>query len=103
MEAEFARLLMELAQAGIEPILKQKNGVVYADLDTRTKSGMYLHQDLTVTGRYNEHDDVYSVKDLVCVFVSRYRTHDFGCDKWLDLAIKMGYLTKHVETKVTYR
>jgi hypothetical protein len=103
MEPDFVNLLTELVNLGIEPTLMQKHGVIYADLNAETKSGMYLHQDMTVTGRYDENDTVENMNDLVCIFVSRFHAKDFGNETWLDLAVKMGYLTKHVETKVTYK
>lgn len=101
------KLVEKLVRSGIEVTIKlDSNGNVRYDLNSRTKSGMYLYEDVDgtfyVTGRYNEHEVVETLEDLVHVFASRYIAKGFGSDEWLWQAVALGVMKENHTVAVTY-
>lgn len=101
-------MVRQLVLEGVEVTFKlNSEGAVVADLNSRTKSGMYLREDtrgLYVTGHYGERDHVSSLDDLLDIFVSRYFACNFGSDAWVAAAVKHGKMkVRTVTTEVVER
>ena len=100
-------LIHELVDEGIEVTLRKDSRGFHADLNSGTKSGMYLFGDpdgglVVCCGRYDENDVVNDLKDLAWIFVERYRDRDYGSQAWLDLAVRRGVMQRKVHEVVTY-
>lgn len=111
MNANTTELIRQLVSEGIEVTLKlervtpktdPQDNTMIADLNSGTKSGMYLIEDqngvAVVTGRYGERDEVTSLDDLLDVFVSRYFARDFGSDVWIAAAARHNKMRVRVVT-----
>lgn len=101
-------LVRQLVLEGVEVTFKlNREGAIVADLNSGTKSGMYLREDtqgLYVTGRYGELEHVSSLDDLLDVFVSRYFARNFGSDAWVAAAVKHDKMqVRTVTTEVVER
>lgn len=105
------QLVKELVELGVElTLMKGRDGEMVWDLHSQTKSGMYMSVDeqgpLTVTGRYDEKDEVENLKDLLYVFAKRYEARagqpGFGSRVWLDLAVEHGVLKRKEKVTVEY-
>lgn len=83
------------------------SGIVLYDLNSETKSGMYLYEDnnsnLVVSGRYDEHDVIYTVEDLCYIFKSRYQSHNYGSQAWLNLCERISLVQKTTKEVVEYK
>lgn len=104
---EIPEVVEQLIDEGIEVTLfkHEKHGLSF-DLDSQTKSGMYLtlldDGNMLVYGRYDEEeliDDIHII-DLLIIFRRRYHAKGFGNHVWLELAVK--YDVMKVGKKVTY-
>jgi len=102
-------LVKELALNNVGVTLRNGPDGLYYNLNSGTKSWMYMayegDQDngsYTVTGRYGESEEVYSLDDLLYMFADRFSARDFGDQAWLDLAVDRGVMERKVEQVVSY-
>lgn len=96
-----------LVEAGVEVTISKNDKLgLYFDLNLQSKSHMYLHQvgdDWFVSMRYDEKYQIEDWNDLMYAAKKGMHGRDFIHHKWAELLIKEGYLTKVVETTVTYK
>ena len=97
-------IIKDVLSEGIPVTLFIEDETVMLDLNSDTKSHMYLYEkedEFRVKGRYSEDEEVSDLEDIIAIFVSRYEAKEFGSMKWLEVAEKYGFIEK--QYTVTYK
>ena len=106
VEVEGMEVTMRRMSSEAVTRLTGRDAAVVYDLNTATKSGVYLlpleDGRVFALGRYTECYEVEDVRELAFVFARRYRARDFGSSEWCELAVRYGALEYKTEVKVTY-
>lgn len=92
--------------AGIELTLKRKGGKTLVDLDVRAKSGLEIKPNedgsLTCYGRYQHEVTVEDWDGLLFEVKGCMNSDGYINEQWAEILVESDWLTKTVETKVTY-
>lgn len=90
-------LILELVNRDIEVSLIKRDGEIVWDLNSGTKSGMYMSINetapFTVTGRYGEKRQVHNLDDLAYAFAVRFSDADHFNWAWVKLARDLDFIS----------
>lgn len=105
-EVDFNYIIEKLLKQGIEITLFWEHDKFKYNLNTGMKSHLYIFEEngnYCYEGRYKKTGTFFDLYELYDIVSSCMCGRDFGNQRWIDLLVESGYLTKTIETKISYK